>query len=157
MRELIERFSYRFQLWQRERYGDYSPADPAAPRNPLRFVAIVAIMSVILDATQPFVFHRAFDAVTAIHISAALVFLVLYQSRSRWAWHLVVAWGPFAALAYWILRLSGYARYQPRAHSLAGDLIGGLFQFAFVAAVLVWLFHIRERYFRYTHDAQQEI
>ncbi|PYL27771.1 MAG: hypothetical protein DMF45_11195, partial [Verrucomicrobia bacterium] len=63
MRELIQRFTYRFQIWQRERYGDYSPADPTAPRNPLRFVAIVAVMSVTLEVTQPFVFHRAFDVV----------------------------------------------------------------------------------------------
>jgi hypothetical protein len=156
MREFIERFSYRFQLWQRERYGDYSPADPTAPRNPLRFVAIVAVMSVILGATEPFVFHRAFDVVAIIDISVAVVFLLLYQSKSRWAWHLVVAWVPFTLLLYWILRLSGHARYQPRVHSLTAEVIGDLFQFAFFAAVLVWLLHIRDRYFRYTEDAQQQ-
>src|SRR5437867_9415207 len=149
MRELIERFSHRFQLWRRERHGDYSPADPTAPRNPLRFVAIVAIMSVILDATEPFVFHRAFDVVAIMHISAALVFLALYQSKSRWAWHLVVAWLPFTVSAYWILRLSGYTRYQPRVYSLASELIGVLFQVAFLAAVLFWLFHVRGRYLQY--------
>jgi hypothetical protein len=116
MRELIERFTYRFQLWQRERY--YSPADPTA-RNPLRFVAIVAVMSVILEVTEPFVFHRAFDVVAVIDISVAVLFLALYQSKSRWAWHLVVAWVPFTLLLYWILRLSGYARY-PTACPLVG-------------------------------------
>jgi hypothetical protein len=151
MRELIERFSYRFQLWQRERYGDYSPADPSV-RNPLRVVAIVAIISVILNATGPFVFHRAFDTLNILHISAALLFLILYQSKSRWAWHLVIAWVPFTVAAYWILRLSGYARYQPRVHSLAGDLIGALFQFVFLTALLVWLLRVRERYFRYIGD-----
>ncbi len=156
MRELIERFSYRFQLWQRERYGDYSPADPKAPRNPLRFVAIVAVMSVIVGLTEPFVFHRAFDVVTIIEISVALVVFVLYQSKSRLAWHLVVAWVPFTLLLYWILRLSGYARYQPRVHSWPVEFIGDLFQFAFLAAMLVWLLHIRDHYFRYTKDAQQQ-
>jgi hypothetical protein len=53
MRELIERFSYRFQLWQRERYGDHWSADPTALRNPLRFVALVAVISVIIDVTEP--------------------------------------------------------------------------------------------------------
>jgi hypothetical protein len=156
VRELIERFSYRFHLWQRERYGDYSPADPTAPRNPLRFVAIVAVMSVILGVTQPFVFHRAFDVVAIIDISVAVVFFALYQSKSRWTWHLVVAWVPFTLVLYWILRLSGYARYQPRVHSLAAEIIDDLFQFAFFAAVLVWLLRIRDRYFRYSEDAQQQ-
>jgi len=156
MRELIERFSHRFQLWRRERHGDYSPADPTAPRNPLRFVAIVAVMSVILGVTEPFVFHRAFDVVAIIDISIAALFLALYQSKSRWAWHLVVAWVPFTLVTYWILRLTGYARYQPRVHSLAGELIGDLFQFTFFAAILVWLFHIRVRYFQYSEDAQQQ-
>jgi hypothetical protein len=154
MRELIERFSYRFQLWQRERYGDYSPADLAA-RNPLRFVAIVAVMSVILGLTEPFVFHRAFDVVAIIDISVAVVFLALYQLKSRWAWHLVLASVPFTFVLYWILRFSGYARYQPRVHSLAFELIGVLFQFAFLAVVLVWLLRVRERYFRYIEDANQ--
>ena len=156
MRELIERFSYRFQLWQSERYGDYSPADPTAPRNPLRFVAIVAVMSVVFGVTEPFVLHRAFDVVAIMDISVAVLFLALYQSKSRWAWHLLVAWLPFTILLYWILRLSGYARYQPRVHSLAAEVIGVLFQLTFLAAVLVWLFYIRDRYFRYTEHAQQQ-
>jgi hypothetical protein len=59
MRERIERVSYRFQLCQKERYGDQWPADPTTPRNPLRFVALVAVMSLILDSTEPFVVHRA--------------------------------------------------------------------------------------------------
>ena len=155
MRELIERFSYRFQLWQRERYGDYSPADPTA-RNPLRFVAIVAVISVILGVTEPFVFHRTFDVVAMIHIFAAVVFLLLYQSKSRWAWHLVVASVLFTPVLYWILRLGGHARYQPRVHSLPGEVIGVLLQLGFVVAVLVWLFYIRERYCRYTEHAQQQ-
>ena len=156
MRELIECFGYRFQLWQRERYGNYSPADPLAPRNPLRFVALVAVMSVILDATAPCLLHRAFDIVAIIHICVTLVFIVLYQSKSRWAWHLVVASVPFTVLPYWILRISGYTRYQPRIHSLASELVGGLFQVAFLAAVLFWLFRVRERYFRYIEHAQQQ-
>ena len=136
MHEFVERFSYRFQLWRRERYGDYSPADPTA-RNPLRFVALVAVISVILGVTQPFLFNRAFDLVAIIDISVAVVFLALYQSKSRWAWHLVVAWLPFGILLYWVLRLGGYARYQPRSHSLAAELIGSLFQLLFCCRALV--------------------
>src|SRR5713101_7430336 len=117
MRELIERFSYRFQLWQKERYGDRWGADPTAPRNPLRLVALVAVMSIILDATEPFVFYRRFDIVAIVRIPAALLFLILYQSKSRWAWHLVVVWVPFAFFAYLILWFSRYSWYQPRVHA----------------------------------------
>jgi hypothetical protein len=113
-------------------------------------------VSVILNATEPFVFHRAFDVVAIIDICAAVVFLVLYQSKSRWAWYLVAAWVPFTVLAYWILRLSGYTRHQPSVHSLASELIDSLFQVAFVGAGLVWLFHIRERYLRYIEEAKQQ-
>ena len=58
MRELIERFSYRFELGREQERADRWGAFPGAPRNPLQFVAVVAIMSVILDATEPFFFHR---------------------------------------------------------------------------------------------------
>jgi hypothetical protein len=153
MRELIERFSYRFQLWQKGRYGDHWGADPAAPRNPLRFVAMVAVMSLILDTTEPFVFHRAFDVVAIVRIPAALLFIILYQSKSQWAWHLVATWVPFGFFAYWILRFSGYSRYQPRVHSPAFDWGFALFDIALSAAIFVWLIRVRERYFRYLQDA----
>ena len=154
MRELIERFSYRFQLWQKERYGDHSGADPTAPRNPLKFVALVAVMSVILDAMEPFVFHRAFDIVAIIRIPIALAFLILYQSKSPYAWHLVVAWLPLTFFAYWILRFAGYSRYQPRVHAPVSELIAAVLHVAITAAVLFWLFRARQRYLRYIEDAR---
>ena len=154
MRELIDRFGYRFRLWQGERYGDYSAADPTA-RNPLRVVAFVAVMSVVLGLTEPFVFHRAFDLVALINIALAAVFLALYRLKSHWAWHLVLGSVPFTLLLYWVLRLSGYAHYQPRVHSFAAEAIGICFQLAFFIAVLVWLFHIRDRYFRYIEEAHE--
>jgi hypothetical protein len=156
MRELIERFGYRFQRWQRERYGDRWGADPTAPRNPLRFVAIVAIISVIQGVAGPFVFHRAFEVIIIIDISVALAFLALYLSKSRWAWHLVIAWVPLGAVLYWIWRVCGYARYQPRVHSPVWDLVGVLFQFAFVFAVVWWLVRIRQRYLDYIVYARSE-
>jgi hypothetical protein len=156
MRELIERFSYRFRLWQKERYGDYLPADPAIPRNPLRIVAIVAIISVVLGMAEPFLFHRAFDVGAIIGIVVPVVFLALYRLKSRWAWHLVVGWLPFTLLLYWVPRLAGYGRYQLRVHSTAADVIGVVFQAVFFAVVLVWLFRIRQRYLRYIEDVSQE-
>jgi hypothetical protein len=154
MRELIERFTYRLQLWQRERYDDYSPADPTALRNPLRFVAVLAVMSIILDATEPFVFHRAFDMVPFVRIAVALAFLILYQSKSQYAWHLVIAWVPFAFFGYWILRFTGYSLYQPRVHSSLAYVIFGMLHLGISLGIFVWLVRIREHYFRYIQDAQ---
>ena len=154
MRELIERFSHRFQLWQKERYGDHWGADPTATRNPLRFVALVAVMSVILDATEPFVFHRGFDIVSIIRIPVALAFLVLYQSKSPYAWHVVVALLPLAFFAYWILRFAGYSHYQQRVHAPVSEFIAVLLHVVITVAVLFWLFRTRERYLRYIEDAR---
>lgn len=153
MRELIERFNYRFQLWQKERYEDHWGADPAASRNPLRFVAVVAVISLVIDATEPLVFHRAVDIAGIIRIPVALVFIILYQLKSRWAWHLIVAWWPFAFVAYWLLRFAGYLRYQPRVHSVAFNLGFIFFDVALFVAVLIWLIRARDRYFRYIQDA----
>jgi hypothetical protein len=156
MRELVERFSYRFQLWQKECYGDHSPADPTAPRNPLRFVALVAVMSIILDATEPFLFHRAFDVVAIVRIPVALAFLIFYQSKSQWAWLLVVAWVLLGFFAYWALRLAGYSLYQPRVHRPVWDFVFALVYFGILAVVFVWLLRVRQRYFRYIEDATSE-
>ena len=154
MRELIERFSYRFQLWKKERYGDRWGADPTATKNPLWLVAFVVLVGFVTDVAAPFVFHRALDTVSAIGIAMALAFLILYQSKSRWAWHLVVAWLVFAFLSYWILRFAGYSRYQPRVHSPMSEMVFAVVHVALTAALLVWFFRIRQRYFRYIEDAR---
>ena len=156
MRELIERFSYRFQLWKKERYGDQWGADPTAARNPLWLVAFVVFVGVVTDVAAPFVFHRALDCVSVIGIAMALGFLILYQSKSRWAWHFAVAWLVFAFFSYWILRFAGYSRYQPRGHSPMLEIVAALLHVALSAALLVWFFRIRERYFRYVEDARLE-
>jgi len=153
MREHIERLSYRFQFWQRERYGDHSPADPSAPRNPLGFVALVAVMSIILDATEPFFFHRSFDILSIVRIPTALAFLILYQSKSRWAWYIVTAWLPFSWFAFWLLRFAGYSRYQPRVHGVS-QIVGQLLFILVIAAVIFWLFRVRDRYLRFIGDAR---
>ena len=110
-------------------------------------------MSIILDVTEPLVFHHAFDVLAFVRLPVAVAFLILYQSKSRWAWYLIVVWWPFAVLAYWILRFTGYSRYQPRVHSTSFDLGFVLFDVVLFVAVLVWLLRIRQRYIRYIQDA----
>jgi hypothetical protein len=119
MRELFERFSYRYQIWRQERQGDYSEADPAA-RNPLRIIAMVTLIGVILDMADPFVFHRSPDILKIFFIPAGILFLTLYYSGSRWAWHLPVVWVVFVFFGYWSLRLVGYS---PISHASIGSTL----------------------------------
>ena len=153
MRELIDRFIYRFQLWQKERYGDRWGADPTAPRNPLTVLAALGVILLVLDAAGPFVFHRRLDILAVLRIAATIVFLFLYWSASRWAWHVVVGWIVFSFVAYWSLRIAGYGPYQPRAAAAGFDVAFALFDVALTAGVLFWLFWIRGRYFHYVSNA----
>ena len=154
MRELIERFGYRFQLWQKERYGDYSPPDPAVPRNPLRLIAAITVIGLALDILDPLLFHRAPGLLRIIGFPVSVVFLVLYFSKSKWAWHLAFGWIPFAFITYWILRLAGYSRYQPRSHTPTFEVIFELLYVAVCIGVLIWFRSIRARYFRYIDEAR---
>src|ERR1700676_1116918 len=147
MRELIERFTYRYQLWREEQETERWDPDPTR-RNPLRYVAGAAIIGVALGVAQPFVFHRAPQVLEIAAIPTALAFLILYYCHSRWAWHLCVAWILFAFIAYWILRVVGYAPYQPRPRAPLSTVVILLLDVMVSAAVLYWLFHVRDRYFR---------
>ena len=92
MRELLERFTYCFQLWQKERQW---MGEPAGGANPLRVFAFVAVVSLIGDACYVFGQHRI-DAMIIFRTISLFVFLVLYLRLSIWAWYLVVAEGPLS-------------------------------------------------------------
>ncbi len=154
MRALLDRFTYRFQLWHRDRYGDRWGAGPTAPRNPLTVIAVLSVIFLILDATEPFVFHRRLDILAFVGIPATLAFLVLYWSASRWAWHVPVGWMVFSFVAYWSLRFGGYAPYQPQAAAARFPVAFALFDIVLTAGTLIWLFWIRERYFQYVSDSR---
>jgi len=153
MRELIERFAYRFQLWQKERYGDRWGADPTAPRNPLTVLAALSLIFLVLDAAGPLLFHRPIDLLTFVRIPATVAFLFLYWSASRWAWHIVVGWMIFSFIAYWSLRLIGYTPYQSRPAAARFDVAFALFDVVLTAGILCWLFWIRDRYYHYVSRA----
>ena len=146
MRELIERFSYRYQLWREERESERWGPDPAQ-RNPLRYVAGGLLGLIILTIIGPFIFHRPLRVIDAFFIPAAVLFLILYSRQSRWAWHTCVAWVLFTFFIYWTLWLSGYSPYQARAHE--SILVTFVFHAALCAYFLVWLFRRRDSYFRY--------
>src|SRR5437879_5244435 len=103
MRELLERFTYRFQLWQKERQGI---GEPSGGGNPLRIFAFVAVVSIISDLYYVFMQHRI-DAMIVLRMITAPAFLVLYVRSSIWAWYLAVAEGPIFLLLYWLLLAVG--------------------------------------------------
>jgi hypothetical protein len=152
MRELIERFSYRFQLWQKERYGDQWAADPAVPRNPLRVFAVIALVSIAADLYYILFQHRV-DALIVLGLISGAAFLVLYIRCSAWAWHLTVAQGPVFLLLFWLLFFLGGLSHPPRVHNVGFMSVVFLFQVALLVGVIVWLFWIRESYLRYVQDA----
>jgi hypothetical protein len=151
MRELIERFSYRYQLWREEQEGERWGPDPTR-RNPLRYIAAVVMLGVILDIAQPFVFHRAPRVLELASIPVSVLFLILYFRYSKWAWYICVGWLMLGFLAYWFLYFAGYAPYQlrPRQPSVFVVLIPHII---LTAALIGWFFWVRERYFRFIRDA----
>ncbi len=151
MRELIERFSYRYQVWREEQEAERWGPDPTH-RNPLRYVAGAAIIGVILAIAEPFVFHRPPQVLEIVAIPVALAFLVLYSRYSKWAWYVCVGWLLFAFFTYWILQVAGYAPYQPRPRQPSVFIVL-ILHIILTAALLGWFFRVRERYFRFTKDA----
>ena len=148
MRELFERFSYRFQLWQKERSDE-----PAAGGNPLRIFAVVAVVSLVGDAYYIVGQHRV-DAMIILGIVSAAAFLFLYARLSMWAWYFVVIEGPVFLLLYWLLLAVGGLSRPPRPAPLGFHIAVSVFQIALLVGVMVWLFMLRGPYSRYTKDVR---
>jgi hypothetical protein len=146
VRELIERFSYRYQLWREEQEAERWGPD-SAQRNPLRYVAGGLLVGIILALIEPWLFHRPARVLDIAFVPAALIFLILYRRNSKFAWHICVFWVLFTFFAYWVFRLAGYQPYQPRAHENVSFTL--LSHVVLCAFSLIWLFRMRERYFRY--------
>ena len=125
-------------------------------RNPLKLVAVVAVFSLVIDGAEPLLFHRAPDIIGVVRIPIALAFIILYQLKSPWAWHLSIAWWPFRFAAYWFLRFTGYPTYQPLFQSIGFDLGFTLVDVAFFVIVLIWLIRVRDTYFRYIEEADAQ-
>ncbi|MFN2624331.1 MAG: hypothetical protein ABR611_15965, partial [Chthoniobacterales bacterium] len=87
MSELLQRFKERFQMWHEERLG--GPSGPPAgggkaSRNPLLWGALGAA-----GALLPPWHHR--DAFDLLLPASAVIFLIFYFSKSRFAWHVLAA------------------------------------------------------------------
>jgi hypothetical protein len=150
MREFIERFTYRFQLWQKERQWI---GEPSGGGNPLRIFAFVAVVTIIGDLYYVFMQHRI-DAMIALRMITAPAFLVLYVRFSIWAWYLAVAEGPIFLLLYWLLLAMGGLSRPLRPVSPGFQIGITIFQLVLLVGIMVWLFTLREPYSRYIADAR---
>ena len=127
--------------------------EPAGGGNPLRIFVFIAVVSLIGDAYYVFGQHRI-DAMIILRTLSSVLFLILYFRPSIWAWYLAVAEGPFFLLLYWLLRGIGGLSRPPRPAPASVQLVALVVQLAIVVGFVVWLFVVRERYFRYVTDAR---
>jgi hypothetical protein len=67
-----------------------------------------------------------------------------------------VAWFVFSFVVYWTLRAAGYSRFQPRTGAVQFQIGFAFFDVALTAAIVIWLFWTRQRYFRYIEDCRAE-
>ena len=84
MSELLQRFRERFQLWREKREGGAwgPPSGAKLGRNPLLW-GLFGAVGVLLP---PWHFRDALDVLLP---ASAVVFLVLYFAKSRFAWHVL--------------------------------------------------------------------
>jgi hypothetical protein len=80
MRETLQRFKERYQLWLDEQRGDRPSR--SGGRNPLWWAAIGSFAALL----PPYHFHVFVDYLPRV---GALVFLGLYFAKSRLAWHVL--------------------------------------------------------------------
>jgi hypothetical protein len=81
MRETVQRFTERYQLWLDEQRGD---RPSRSDRNPLWWAAVGSFAALL----PPYHFLAFVDYLPRV---AALVFLGLYFAKSRLAWHVLAA------------------------------------------------------------------
>src|SRR2546429_354247 len=87
LRDIIERFAGRFEIWRDERQG--GPAGPRSGdkppyRNPLLWGLVGAIVSLL----PPYHIRSSIDILL---LAAAVLFIILYIIHSRFAWHVLAA------------------------------------------------------------------
>lgn len=114
---------------------------PDKRANPLRYIAVATVITLPFDVFSYIVDHF-FIALGIIIILGKLLFLALYTQKSRFAWHvglLVIA--SITPLSLLLIHFGSDAGKHPHSHPL--------FELAVVLIVVVYLWKIRRRYFRY--------
>ena len=110
-------------------------------KNPLRLIAVAAVFSLLFDCLVWAVLRRA-EALTFVRGAGSIIFLWFYCRRSNLAWHAAFAGNVVIALVYCLLI---HFHLDAPPHGI------GIYAWpAAVLVILLYLFVIRERYFRFT-------
>jgi hypothetical protein len=146
MRELIDRFAGRYQIWRDEQRAERAGHD----RNPLIPFAVIAAVVVAWDVYKIIVSHhiewRAAEANLLF-----IAFLVLCVWRPQWAWVMFLIWGASAVIeSPWVYSMQPY-RYPARVRLVSALLFAGM-----GAAAFAYGFVLRRRYQSYRAYREQD-
>jgi hypothetical protein len=149
MREIIERFAGRYQIWR----DDVRSERVGSDKNPYVFFAVVAAVFLAWDIYKLATGHRL--PWSAIPANAwFVVFIVFCVWRPKWAWVVFLLAGATMIMeSPWLYTLDR-SRYPARVR-----FVGAAFYAGLGAIVLAWGFVMRrryERYLRYRHRADDE-
>jgi hypothetical protein len=133
MRYVIERFVGRYEVWRRS----------VPLRNPLNIPALVLTTSIVQAVYQIATSHDVAWRATVL-LGLDIAFLLLYLSRSPWAWLVLPAWGATA-----LIQLPFAVAYDFHHYALSIRLLTTCFLLVAGLVFIAWGFAIRRRYHRY--------
>jgi hypothetical protein len=132
MREIVERFIGRYQVWR----------DQRVDRNPLNIPAVMVATAIAQSAYDFFVRHQF--TLWAVAVTAAdIAFLVLYFRKSPFAWLMLPIWGAT------ILILLPFVVTIADRYPLRVTVLSACLSFVLGAGFIAWGFAIRRRYYSY--------
>jgi hypothetical protein len=139
MRELVERFVGRYELWREEQRAERGGRN----RNPLTLFAFVAAALVAFDVYKVFSSHHIEWRAVETNV-LFIAFLVLCAWKPQWAWVMFPIWGATMVLeSPWVYTLQPL-RYPPSVRLFSACFFG-----AMGAVAIGYGFVIRKRYQSY--------
>jgi|GEM_PF-3352334 len=139
MRELIDRFVGRYQIWRDEQRAERRDHD----RNPLIPFALIAAVLVAWNIYKIIVSHHVDWRAVEVNL-LFLAFLVLCVWRPEWAWVMFLIWGASAVIeSPWVYALQPY-RYPARVRFTSALLFASM-----GVAAFAYGFILRRRYQSY--------
>src|SRR5438552_2718767 len=122
--------------------------EPSPTANPFRRVAAIVAALLAIDVLQLYT-HPGMSFVGYTRIALAIVFLVLYVTRSPFAWHIAVAAGPVILVVYLFLYFSGGHIYSPSRYAREIMFVWAVGEVIVLAVALTYLFRLRQPYLTY--------
>jgi hypothetical protein len=146
MRELIERFAGRYQIWRDEQRAERGDRNT----NPLIPFACAAAALVAWDVYKIVSSHQlGWRSVEADVLF--IVFLILCAWRPKWAWFMFLIWGATMVVeSPWVYTL------EPLRHPPRVRLMSALFFAAMGIAAFAYGFVLRKRYESYHSYRESE-